>query len=206
MIFEMSPANRTRCDLLIAIGGIQQVTIRREGFAIDVGGAPSVVPIGRANQHDHPLLRRLDHLRQRPLQHRIALLRRQQRENIGVRREPFMPPKIAVVATTTAATTDRPEPWNPSAQIQNSAASSLVMACSPVWIAEKTMRVRSPLGFVDGDVFDIGAAVERDGADRFGHAGIARFELDAPGAVASDAVDIEIAFPTGQDPPPAGRT
>src|SRR5258705_924687 len=123
---------------------LEQVFVRRERLKIAVGRATGLAPIIRADEHDQALLRRLDHVSERFLQHRIAIFDRQQRENITVGRETFSEPEISVVGQQQ---TDHqcPEPRRHGAPVQNRAASSGFMAPWPAWIAENSISVRSPL-------------------------------------------------------------
>ena len=123
---------------------LQQIFVRRQYRKVVVGGATGLDPIIGADEDDHALLRGFNHFAKGVLQHRITLFNRQQRKDIAVGREPLADPQINVVRQQQAD--DRcPEPCRQSALVQNNAASSALMAPSPVWIAENTISVRSPL-------------------------------------------------------------
>ena len=123
---------------------LQQIFVRRQYRKVVVGGAAGLGPIACADQHDQALLRGFNHFAEGVLQHRITLFNRQQRKDIAVGREPLTDPQINVVRQQQAD--DRcPEPCRQSVLVQNNAASSALMAPSPVWIAENTISVRSPL-------------------------------------------------------------
>ncbi len=123
---------------------LQQTIVRRQYRTVDVGSAARLVPILRPHKHDQALLSCIHHVREGLLQHRIAFFNRQQREYIAVGRKPLIKPEKSAMGQQQA--NDRcPEPCQQSAPIQNKAASSAVIAPAPVWIAEKTIWVRSPL-------------------------------------------------------------
>ncbi len=75
----------------------EQIGAGGQHRAIGIGGAFCVFPFWRADQDHEALLRRVHHVAERCLQHRVALLHRQQRQDIGVGRDALAEPKTAVM-------------------------------------------------------------------------------------------------------------
>ena len=76
-------------------------------------------------------------MRVKALQHRIPFLYRQQRQDVGVGHDALAQPQVSVMAQNSRQPAPIPGRANPLAQ--NKAASSALMAASPVLMSEKTM-------------------------------------------------------------------
>ena len=165
--------------------------MRRKYCAIGVGGALRLLPVGRADQHHHALLRRLDHMIESLLHDRVLLLRRQQRQDIGVGHDALHQPQIAVMAEQQRGDQQPEQPELPEPMYCKCASSSALMRCSPLWIAENTNVGMIAAGFVDGDFFHIVAAFQRQRADGLGQRRRARLERHFPLLALNTAIHFE---------------
>ena len=80
------------------------------------------------------------------LEYWVAPISRQERENISVWNDLLLQPEIGGVREQ-RTDDQRPKKGRQISAIQNKAASSAVIALGPLWSAEKTMLVRSPLAW-----------------------------------------------------------
>jgi hypothetical protein len=130
-------------DIVRAGVGAQQIRVRAERGAPGIGGAARLFPARRAHQHHDALLGGVHHVGEGLLQHRIALVGRQQRQDVGIRHDALAQPQPGVMAEQQAHH-QCPQQCETLLADQNCAASSGKTAPGPVLSSENAMSVRSP--------------------------------------------------------------